>query len=159
MIWHTSKLNCMKYCKVYRNVIWVLECSFPDVQFEQAATTELEWLTDAERRLSCVGDVRLQPEQTTAQLQAQKVSPVLMWSSLTCVVTESQNTQYVIKRTLPKAHFLLQSFSMDIMRHKDAVDDIVKTGEAMNNKDEAEKQALRVNKWKCINKLSLICVQ
>ncbi len=35
---------------------------------------------------------------------------------------------------------------MDIMRHKDAVDDIVKTGEAMNNKDEAEKQALRVNK-------------
>ncbi len=36
---------------------------------------------------------------------------------------------------------------MDIMRHKDAVDDIVKTGEAiMNNKDESEKQALRVNK-------------
>ncbi len=68
----------------------MLECSFPDVQFEQAATTELEWLTDAERRLSCVGDVRLQPEQTTSQLQAQKVSRVLMWSSLTCVLTESQ---------------------------------------------------------------------
>lgn len=49
---------------------------------------------------------------------------------------------------------------MDIMRHKDAVDDIVKTGEAiMNNKDEAEKQALRVNKRQCIKKLSLICVQ
>ncbi len=49
---------------------------------------------------------------------------------------------------------------MDIMRHKDAVDDIVKTGEGhYEHKDEAEKQALRVNKWKCINKLSLICVQ
>uniref|UniRef100_A0A672SPX3 Dystonin n=1 Tax=Sinocyclocheilus grahami TaxID=75366 RepID=A0A672SPX3_SINGR len=78
-------------------------------QFEQAATSELEWLTEAERKLSCLGDVRLEPEQTTAQLQAQK------------------------------------SFSMDIMRHKDAVDVIVKTSEAIiNNKDEAEKQALRV---------------
>uniref|UniRef100_A0A8C2DBA5 Dystonin n=1 Tax=Cyprinus carpio TaxID=7962 RepID=A0A8C2DBA5_CYPCA len=74
-------------------------------QFEQAATTELEWLTDAERKLSCLGDVRLEPEHTTAQLQAQK------------------------------------SFSMDIMRHKDAVDDIVKASEViMNSKDEAEKQ-------------------
>uniref|UniRef100_A0A671KK20 Dystonin n=1 Tax=Sinocyclocheilus anshuiensis TaxID=1608454 RepID=A0A671KK20_9TELE len=74
-------------------------------QFEQAATTELEWLTEAERKLSCLGDVRLEPEQTTAQLQAQK------------------------------------SFSMDIMRHKDAVDAIVKTSEViMNSKDEAEKQ-------------------
>lgn len=36
---------------------------------------------------------------------------------------------------------------MDIMRHKDAVDDIVKTGEAiMNSKDEDEKQALKVKK-------------
>ncbi|XP_016373036.1 dystonin-like [Sinocyclocheilus rhinocerous] len=78
-------------------------------QFEQAATTELEWLTEAERKLSCLGDVRLEPEQTTAQLQAQK------------------------------------SFSMDIMRHKDAVDAIVKTSEViMNSKDEAEKQALRM---------------
>uniref|UniRef100_A0A672MIY4 Dystonin n=1 Tax=Sinocyclocheilus grahami TaxID=75366 RepID=A0A672MIY4_SINGR len=74
-------------------------------QFEQAATTELEWLTEAERKLSCLGDVRLEPEQTTAQLQAQK------------------------------------SFSMDIMRHKDAVDAIVKTSEViMNSKAEAEKQ-------------------
>lgn len=34
---------------------------------------------------------------------------------------------------------------MDIMRHKDSVDDIVKTGEAiMSSKDEMEKQALKV---------------
>ncbi|KAF4105424.1 hypothetical protein G5714_013086 [Onychostoma macrolepis] len=90
-------------------------------QFEQAATTELEWLTEAERKLSCVGDIRLEPEQTTAQLQAQK------------------------------------SFSMDIMRHKDAVDDIVKTGEAiMNNKDEAEKQALRVKLQALSEKYSVV---
>lgn len=35
---------------------------------------------------------------------------------------------------------------MDIMRHKDAVDDITKTGEAlMTSKNDSEKQALRVN--------------
>ncbi|XP_039546384.1 dystonin isoform X5 [Pimephales promelas] len=78
-------------------------------QLDEAAATELEWLSKAEKKLSCLGDVRLEPEQTAAQLQAQK------------------------------------SFSMDIMRHKDAVDDIVKTGEViMSSKDEAEKQALRV---------------
>uniref|UniRef100_A0A8B9KKY6 Dystonin n=1 Tax=Astyanax mexicanus TaxID=7994 RepID=A0A8B9KKY6_ASTMX len=64
------------------------------LQFEQAADTELAWLTEAERKLSSLGDIKLEPEQTTAQLQEQK------------------------------------SFSMDIMRHKDAVDDIVKTGDA-----------------------------
>lgn len=48
---------------------------------------------------------------------------------------------------------------MDIMRHKDAVDDIVKTGEAiMNSKDEAEKQALRVNISTFIKRGSLSCV-
>ncbi|KTF96962.1 hypothetical protein cypCar_00005785 [Cyprinus carpio] len=90
-------------------------------QFEQAATSELEWLTEAERKLSCLGDIRLEPEQTTAQLQAQK------------------------------------SFSMDIMRHKDAVDGIVKTGEAiMNNKDEAEKQALRMKLQALSEKYSVV---
>lgn len=128
----------------------VFERIFPDVQFEQAANTELEWLTEAERKLSCVGDVRLEPEQTTAQLQAQKVSHVFMVVSN---LHSHRNIQYIVKHTLSKARFLLQSFSMDIMRHKDAVDDIVKTGEAiMNNKDEAEKEALRVNKRKCIKK-------
>ncbi|XP_048061846.1 dystonin isoform X4 [Megalobrama amblycephala] len=90
-------------------------------QFDQAAAAELEWLTEAEKKLLCLGDVRLEPEQTTAQLQAQK------------------------------------SFSMDIMRHKDAVDDIVKTGEAiMNSKDEAEKQALRVKLQALSEKYSVV---
>lgn len=40
---------------------------------------------------------------------------------------------------------VFKGFSMDIMRHKDAVDDITKTGETiMNGKDETEKQALKV---------------
>ncbi|XP_067278514.1 dystonin isoform X3 [Pseudorasbora parva] len=90
-------------------------------QFDQAAASELEWLTEAERKLSGLGDIRLEPEQTSAQLQAQK------------------------------------SFSMDIMRHKDAVDDIVKTGEAiMNSKDEAEKQALRVKLQALSEKYSVV---
>uniref|UniRef100_A0A4W5PI64 Dystonin n=1 Tax=Hucho hucho TaxID=62062 RepID=A0A4W5PI64_9TELE len=78
-------------------------------QFEQAADSELAWLTDAERKMLSLGEIRLEQDQTTVQLHAQK------------------------------------GFSMDIMRHKDAVDGIVKTGQAiMNSKDEEEKQALKV---------------
>uniref|UniRef100_A0A8C7UPQ9 Dystonin n=1 Tax=Oncorhynchus mykiss TaxID=8022 RepID=A0A8C7UPQ9_ONCMY len=77
-------------------------------QFEQAADTELAWLTEAERKMLSLGEIRLEQDQTTVQLQSQK------------------------------------GFSMDIMRHKDAVDGIVKTGEAiMNSKDKEEKQALK----------------
>ncbi|XP_062375938.1 dystonin [Sardina pilchardus] len=77
-------------------------------QFEQAAESELTWLNEAEKKLLSLGEIRLEQDQTTAQLQAQK------------------------------------GFSMDIMRHKDSVDDIVKTGEAiMSSKDEMEKQALK----------------
>lgn len=43
-------------------------------QFEQAADTELSWLTEAERKLLSMGEIRLEQDQTTAQLQAQKVS-------------------------------------------------------------------------------------
>ncbi|XP_033956247.1 dystonin isoform X2 [Pseudochaenichthys georgianus] len=76
-------------------------------QFEQAADTELSWLTEAEGKLLSMGEIRLEQDQTAAQLQAQKI------------------------------------FSMDIMRHKDAVDDIVKTGKAvMNSKDPEEKEML-----------------
>uniref|UniRef100_A0A8C9ZXZ2 Dystonin n=1 Tax=Sander lucioperca TaxID=283035 RepID=A0A8C9ZXZ2_SANLU len=77
-------------------------------QFEQAADAELSWLTEAERKLLSMGEIRLEKDQTTAQLQAQKI------------------------------------FSMDIMRHKDAVDDIVKTGKAiMNTKNPEEKEILK----------------
>ncbi|KAJ8248180.1 hypothetical protein GJAV_G00239220 [Gymnothorax javanicus] len=77
-------------------------------QFEQAADTELAWLVEAERKLLSLGPIRLEQNETVAQLQTQKV------------------------------------FSMDILRHKDAVDSLVKTGEAIaKNKDEEEKQTLQ----------------
>uniref|UniRef100_A0A672IF00 Dystonin n=1 Tax=Salarias fasciatus TaxID=181472 RepID=A0A672IF00_SALFA len=77
-------------------------------QFEQAADAELSWLAEAEKKLLSVGEIRLEQDQTAAQLQAQKI------------------------------------FSMDIMRHKDAVDDIVKTGKAiMSSKNPEEKQLLK----------------
>ncbi|XP_055786173.1 dystonin-like isoform X12 [Salvelinus fontinalis] len=90
-------------------------------QFEQAADNLLTWLTEAERKMLSLGEIRLEQDQTTAQLQAQKV------------------------------------FSMDIMRHKDAVDDIVKTGEAiMNSKDEDEKQALKVKIQALLEKYGVV---
>ncbi|XP_038846783.1 dystonin-like [Salvelinus namaycush] len=90
-------------------------------QFEQAADNLLAWLTEAERKMLSLGEIRLEQDQTTAQLQAQKV------------------------------------FSMDIMRHKDAVDDIVKTGEAiMNSKDEDEKQALKVKIQALLEKYGVV---
>ncbi|KAM9559764.1 dystonin-like isoform 23-T23 [Salvelinus alpinus] len=90
-------------------------------QFEQAADNLLAWLTEAERKMLSLGEIRLEQDQTTAQLQAQKV------------------------------------FSMDIMRHKDAVDDIVKTGEAiMNSNDEDEKQALKVKIQALLEKYGVV---
>lgn len=48
---------------------------------------------------------------------------------------------------------------MDIMRHKDAVDDIAKTGEAiMTAKDETEKQALKVKINVNVNKYKKKCI-
>ncbi|TRY65247.1 hypothetical protein DNTS_014059, partial [Danionella cerebrum] len=80
-----------------------------------AIQKSLQWLTEAEQKLLGLGDILLEPEQASAQLQVQK------------------------------------SFSMDIMRHKDAVDEIVMTAEAISSgKDEAEKQKLRLNSERCL---------
>ncbi|XP_042357950.1 dystonin isoform X5 [Plectropomus leopardus] len=90
-------------------------------QFEQAADTELSWLTEAEGKLLSMGEIRLEQDQTTAQLQAQKI------------------------------------FSMDIMRHKDAVDDIVKTGKAiMNSKKPEEKEILKARTQTLLEKYGIV---
>ncbi|XP_044228342.1 dystonin isoform X4 [Thunnus albacares] len=90
-------------------------------QFEQAADTELAWLTDAEKKLLSVGEIRLEQDQTTAQLQAQKI------------------------------------FSMDIMRHKDAVDEIVKTGKAiMNIKNPEEKEVVKAKTQTLLEKYGVV---
>ena len=44
------------------------------LQFEQAVDTELAWLTEAEKKLSSMGEIRLEQDQTTALLQEQRVS-------------------------------------------------------------------------------------
>ncbi|XP_068423319.1 dystonin isoform X4 [Clinocottus analis] len=90
-------------------------------QFEEAADTELSWLTEAERKLLSMGEIRLEQDQTTSQLQAQK------------------------------------TFSMDIMRHKDAVDDIVKTGKAiMNSKNPDEKEILKARTQTLLEKYGTV---
>uniref|UniRef100_A0A668V7L1 Dystonin n=1 Tax=Oreochromis aureus TaxID=47969 RepID=A0A668V7L1_OREAU len=90
-------------------------------QFEQAADNELSWLTDAERKLLSMGEIRLEQDQTTAQLQAQKI------------------------------------FSMDIMRHKDAVDEIVKTGKAiMTSKNPEEKEILKAKTQTLLEKYGVV---
>uniref|UniRef100_A0A673BF91 Dystonin n=1 Tax=Sphaeramia orbicularis TaxID=375764 RepID=A0A673BF91_9TELE len=90
-------------------------------QFEQAADTELAWLTEAEAKLLSMDEIRLEQDQTTAQLQAQKL------------------------------------FSMDIMRHKDAVDDIVKTGKAiMNSKNPEEKELLKAKTQTLLEKYGVV---
>ncbi|XP_034465448.1 dystonin isoform X9 [Hippoglossus hippoglossus] len=90
-------------------------------QFEQAADAELAWLTDAERKLLSMGEIRLEQDQNTAQLQAQKI------------------------------------FSMDIMRHKDAVDEIVKTEKAiMNSKNPEEKEILKAKTQTLLEKYGAV---
>uniref|UniRef100_A0A3B3YUQ0 Dystonin n=1 Tax=Poecilia mexicana TaxID=48701 RepID=A0A3B3YUQ0_9TELE len=90
-------------------------------QFEQAADNELSWLADAEGKLLSMGEIRLEHDQTTAQLQAQK------------------------------------TMSMDIMKHKDAVDEIVKTGRAiMSSKNPEEKEALKAKTESLLEKYGIV---
>ncbi|XP_019403108.1 PREDICTED: microtubule-actin cross-linking factor 1 isoform X14 [Crocodylus porosus] len=57
-------------------------------QYEQAADAELAWVTETKRKLMALGPIRLEQDQTTAQLQVQK------------------------------------AFSIDIIRHKDSMDEL-----------------------------------
>ncbi|XP_039183756.1 microtubule-actin cross-linking factor 1 isoform X5 [Crotalus tigris] len=58
-------------------------------QYEQAADAELAWVAETRRKLLALGPIRLEQDQTTAQLQVQK------------------------------------AFSIDIIRHKDSVDELL----------------------------------
>lgn len=94
--------------------------------------------------MSSLVDIKLEAEKTTAQLQAQKVSPDA-FDSFGVYLLQTTNV-HVWHTSLIQVLFVFKGFSMDIMRHKDAVDEITKSGEAMmNSKDETEKQALKVN--------------
>ncbi|XP_067867361.1 LOW QUALITY PROTEIN: microtubule-actin cross-linking factor 1-like [Heterodontus francisci] len=62
-------------------------------QYEQAADSELTWVAETMRKLTALGPIRLEQDQTTAQLQVQK------------------------------------AFSIDIIRHKDSIDELISTQE------------------------------
>ncbi|NXJ64455.1 DYST protein, partial [Rostratula benghalensis] len=77
-------------------------------QFDQAADAEFAWLAETEKQLMSLGDIMLEQDQTTAQLQVQK------------------------------------AFTMEILRHKDTIDELVKSGDKiMNTCTEEEKQNMK----------------
>lgn len=57
--------------------MYALHCPPPSLllscQYEQAADAELAWVAETRRKLLALGPVCLEQDQTTAQLQVQKV--------------------------------------------------------------------------------------
>ncbi|XP_041511136.1 dystonin isoform X2 [Microtus oregoni] len=91
-------------------------------QFEQAADAELSWITETEKKLMSLGDIRLEQDQTCAQLQVQK------------------------------------AFTMDILRHKDIIDELIKSGhKIMTTSSEEEKQPMKKKLDKVLKNYDAIC--
>ncbi|XP_066850863.1 dystonin isoform X11 [Anser cygnoides] len=91
-------------------------------QFDQAADAELAWIGETEKKLMSLGDIRLEQDQTTAQLQVQK------------------------------------AFTMEILRHKDTIDELVKSGDKiMNTCTEEEKQTIKKKLESLLQKYDTVC--
>ncbi|XP_053142443.1 dystonin isoform X22 [Hemicordylus capensis] len=91
-------------------------------QFDQAADTELAWVEETEKKLMSLGDIRLERDQTTAQLQIQK------------------------------------AFTMEILKHKDTVDELVASGdEIMKTCTEEEKQTMKKKLESLLQKYDVLC--
>ncbi|KAL2791996.1 dystonin isoform 3 [Daubentonia madagascariensis] len=91
-------------------------------QFDQAADAELSWITETEKKLMSLGDIRLEQDQTSAQLQVQK------------------------------------TFTMEILRHKDIIDELVKSGhKVMTTCSEEEKQSMKKKLDKVLKNYDAIC--
>uniref|UniRef100_A0A8C3KU52 Dystonin n=1 Tax=Chrysolophus pictus TaxID=9089 RepID=A0A8C3KU52_CHRPC len=91
-------------------------------QFDQAADAELAWIAETEKKLMSLGDIRLEQDQTTAQLQVQK------------------------------------AFTMEILRHKDTIDELVKSGDKiMNTCTEEEKQTIKKKLKSLLQKYDTVC--
>uniref|UniRef100_A0A673V1N7 Dystonin n=1 Tax=Suricata suricatta TaxID=37032 RepID=A0A673V1N7_SURSU len=91
-------------------------------QFDQAADAELSWITETEKKLTSLGDIRLEQDQTSAQLQLQK------------------------------------KFTMEILRHKDIIDELVKSGhKIMTTCSEEEKQSMKKKLDKVLKNYDAIC--
>ncbi|KAM8776730.1 dystonin isoform 9-T9 [Rhynchonycteris naso] len=91
-------------------------------QFDQAADAELSWITATEKKLMSLGDIRLEQDQTAAQLQVQK------------------------------------TFTMEILRHKDIIDELVKSGhKIMTTCSEEEKKSMKKKLDKVLKNYDCIC--
>ncbi|XP_018121030.1 dystonin isoform X16 [Xenopus laevis] len=91
-------------------------------QFEQAVNAEYSWTEEAENKLRSLGHIRLEQDQTTAQLQVQK------------------------------------AFTMDILRHKDSIDElIVSADDIMNALNEEEKKSIKNKLKNLVKKYDKTC--
>ncbi|XP_017669993.1 PREDICTED: dystonin-like isoform X5 [Lepidothrix coronata] len=91
-------------------------------QFDQAADAEFAWIAETEKKLMSLGDIRLEQDQTTAQLQVQK------------------------------------AFTMEILRHKDTIDELVKSGDKiMRTCTEEEKQMMKKKMESLLQKYDAVC--
>ncbi|XP_055427775.1 dystonin isoform X16 [Bubalus kerabau] len=91
-------------------------------QFDQAADAELAWINETEKKLTSLGDIRLEQDQTSAQLQVQK------------------------------------TFTMEILRHKDIIDELVKSGhKIMSTCSEEEKQPMKKKLDTVLKNYDTIC--
>ncbi|NXU54828.1 DYST protein, partial [Turnix velox] len=91
-------------------------------QFDQAADAEFAWIAETEKKLMSLGDIRLEQDQTAAQLQVQK------------------------------------AFTMEILRHKDTIDELVKSGDKiMNTCTEEEKQTMKEKMKSLLQKYDAVC--
>nr|XP_028594931.1 microtubule-actin cross-linking factor 1 isoform X29 [Podarcis muralis] len=85
-------------------------------QYEQAADSELAWVAETKRKLMALGPIRLEQDQTTAQLQVQK------------------------------------AFSIDIIRHKDSVDELLSQQNEIFGTCGEEQKATLQEKTECLLK-------
>ncbi|XP_069707563.1 dystonin isoform X9 [Phaenicophaeus curvirostris] len=91
-------------------------------QFDQAADAEFAWIAETEKKLMSLGDIRLEQDQTTAQLQVQK------------------------------------AFTMEILKHKDTIDELVKSGDKiMNTCTEEEKRTMKKKMKSLLQKYDALC--
>ncbi|NXB74945.1 DYST protein, partial [Donacobius atricapilla] len=91
-------------------------------QFDQAADAEFAWIAETEKKLMSLDDIRLEQDQTAAQLQVQK------------------------------------AFTMEILRHKDTIDELVKSGDKiMKTCTEEEKQMMKKKIESLLQKYDAVC--
>ncbi|CAJ0964672.1 unnamed protein product [Ranitomeya imitator] len=92
-------------------------------QYEQAADAELAWVAETRRKLLALGPVCLEQDQTTAQLQVQKTD------------IEELLPKYFLRNKCNKYmengfdRTVVLAFSVDIIRHKDSIDELIGTQE------------------------------